>query len=100
MAKPILKTEQLKNEIILHVEGDVVVQYAQQVKSFFLENATRSDSVILILTKATSFDLAAAQLVYLWRRELQKQGCAVRIEWPESEPVRELLEKSGIINIL
>jgi len=100
MAKSTLQIKKNKKGVQLHVQGNLNVQHANDLKKFFLQSISRSSNEMLILNQVTAFDVASIQLTHLWKMSLKKQGRTASIELPESESLKDLLEKTGITNIL
>ena len=100
MAKAILKTEEEAGEVSLLAQGELKVQHASDLKNFFLQSVNRTGNEKLVLNDATAFDVASAQLTYLWKKSLEQQGRQVNIYLPKDEGLQDLLEKTGITKFL
>jgi hypothetical protein len=100
MAKATLKMETSAGETSLLVRGELKVQQAAELKDFFLQSVRRSGKETLVLHDVTAFDIASAQLTHLWKKSLEQQGRQPSISLPKDQGVKELLEKTGITNLL
>jgi len=99
MAKPSSKTEAIGDEMTVHVQGDIRIQYALEFKKILSASFERTANERLVLAHVTAFDVTGVQLAYVWRKELMARGRLASIRWPENQALNELLEKSGITKI-
>ena len=101
MAKLTFTIEQKSSEVVLKAQGDLNVQHARAIKQFYEEILTGlAMDVHLDLQKATAFDVSAAQLSYLLRTEVQRQGFQFKITMPVDAGICDLLDKCGINKII
>ena len=100
MAKPTLTLEKTESEIVVRATGDLNVQHAHEIKSFF-ETALQEDAnVHLHFGEVTALDVSAIQLSYLLKRNSQHSGYHFKITMPEDTGLFDLMEKCGITKIL
>ena len=101
MAKPIIEiTVDKKKAVKLSASGEFNAQHAQEIKTKYLEVLQGTSSVHLDLEKVVAFDVAALQLTYLLKKEVEKKGRKVSIALPQTPVLKALLEKSSIHKIL
>ena len=100
MAKASLKTEEAAGEVSLLATGELKAQHAIELKNFFLQSINRTGKESLVLHDITAFDVASAQLTYLWKKSLEQQGRQVSISFPKDAGLRDLLDKTGITKLL
>jgi len=102
MAKPILKVTRGKNKttVKLTASGELNAQHAQELKVKYLGILEEASDVHIALDEVTAFDVAAVQLTYLLKAEIEKSGGKIRINLPQHKGLSTLLEKSSVNKIL
>jgi len=100
MTKPTFTTEKHNEVTMLLIQGDANVQYSGELKKFLLQSVSRKGSENLVLSQATEFDVASAQLAYQWKKKLEQQNRTATIQLPDNKNLIELLNKTGITKIL
>lgn len=102
MTKPAFKLKKSKTKTGTQVSavGNLNVQHASEIKTAFLQLLEDKGDVHLALDEATGFDVAAVQLTYLLKKEIERDGRKVTITLPVNPALRTLLEKSGVTKFL
>lgn len=100
MAKPIIKTTKNKNTMKLTASGELNAQHAQELKTNYLSILEGVGGVHIALDEVTAFDVAAVQLTYLLKTEIEKRGRKITISLPQQKELITLLEKSSVHKIL
>lgn len=99
METNILSTTQSDNGTLIICQNDFCVLHAEVIKDTLLQSLQRSGDETLSLTDATSIDVSGIQLVFSWRKALQAQGRKATVLLPQTESIKDLLEKTGITQI-
>ena len=100
MAKPTIKTTKNKNTMKLTASGELNAQHAQELKTKYLDILEATGDVHIALDEVTTFDVAAVQLTYLLKTEIEKSGRKITITLPQQKDLITLLEKSSVNKIL
>jgi len=102
MGKPVLKYKISKDKVTidLHVTGDLSVQYAEQIKTDFLQLLESMKDVCLNLEKVSTIDVTGIQLIYALKSELEKQEKKFLLIHPDNVTLQELLEKTGVLKLI
>jgi len=101
MAKPIIKvTKEKNNAILLTAMGELNAQYANELKTNYLQVLEGKGDVQIVLDEVTAFDVAALQLTYLLKTEISNSGRKIVITLPQQQALKTVLEKSSIHKIL
>jgi anti-anti-sigma regulatory factor len=100
MANTILNVQQTEKGVTMIYEGEFTVTNAHVIKEFLVQSVARESDEILSLFAATSIDASGIQLAFSWKKVLQSQGRKADVLLPQSEEIKDLLEKTGISQIL
>lgn len=101
MAKPIIKiTKENNKAITLTAKGELNTQHANELKSNYLQLVKEQGDVHIALNDVTAFDVAAVQLTYLLKKEINKMGRKITITLPQQKTFKALLEKSSVHKML
>jgi hypothetical protein len=95
-----LKLNDKGNTLEIELEGDFVLRSCDEIKIQLLKSLDRSGAETLVLKDATSFDVSAIQLVFAWKKSLEKQGRIATVVLPDNQDIKDLLSKTGITQIL
>lgn len=85
---------------VLSLQGELTIDYAEQLKEFLLDNFGKYSAFTLKLNNVESIDVTAVQLIqrFYWDANEQKKKVDFDIKLPEEQ--RVLLEKSGFVQFL
>jgi len=85
---------------VLSLQGELTIDYAEQLKEFLLANLGKYSAFTLKLNNVESIDVTAVQLIqrFYWDANEQKKKVDFDIKLPEEQ--RTLLEKSGFVQFL
>ena len=100
MAKPQFILNSNDHISTLAVTGDLIVQHATELKARFSELLEHGGAIQLAFEQVTALDVASAQIIYAFKREMEKRGRQVVLSWPRQESVLDLQVKTGITKIL
>jgi anti-anti-sigma regulatory factor len=100
MAKAILTIQKTDQGITMTFEGEFTVANVEIIKESLLQSAAREGDEVLSLTGATSIDVSGIQLAFSWKKILQAQGRKADVLLPQLDNIQDLLNKSGITQIL
>lgn len=99
MENTILKIEETDLGITMICDGDFTVTHAEFIKKELLDSAARKGDEILSLSNAKSIDVSGIQLAYSWKKILEAQGRQATVLLPQSENIKDLLEKTGLTKL-
>jgi hypothetical protein len=100
MANTVLNVQETDQGITMTFEGDFTVENVESIKASLLQSAARKGDEVLSLLGATSIDVSGIQLAFSWNKILQSQGRKAEVLLPQLENIKDLLNKSGITQIL
>lgn len=88
------------NPTVLSLQGELTIDYAEQLREFLMENLGKYSSFTLKINNVESIDVSAVQLLqrFNWDAAEQKKKVEFDIKLPEEH--RSLLEKSGFAHFL
>lgn len=79
----------------LSLRGELTIDNAVQLKQFLAEKLASFETMSVSISKVSSIDLAAIQLLYGFQQEAIRQKKTVSFEFNLSEDDRILLQRSG-----
>src|SRR6478735_11438151 len=101
MAKPTIEiTTDKNNTTRLWASGELSAQHSSEVKLKYLEVLNLSSNVHLAFEEVTAFDVAALQLTYLLKKEVEQKGRTITLALPQTAVLKTVLEKSSVNKIL
>ena len=84
--------------VTLYVKGDLTVPSAKEFKEYLMNllGATGKGKAEISLKETMAIDVSAIQLMYAAIEAMKKNKNKFSVQWPDSQPVNDLLAKSGI----
>jgi hypothetical protein len=99
MENTILKLVETGKGISMICNDDFSAANARAIQESLLKSSARKGDEVLSLAKAISIDVSGIQLAFAWKRALQAQGRKADVVLPQSENIKDLLDKTGITQI-
>jgi anti-anti-sigma factor len=99
MINAILNIQETDHGTTMAFEGEFTVANVETIKASLLQSAARKSDEILSLIAVTSIDASGIQLAFSWKKMLQNQGRKAYMMLPQSENIKDLLDKTGITQI-
>lgn len=84
----------------LMLEGDLSINYIEQVKARVDALNIESADIVIELKKIESIDLSTIQLVHSLRKTLIEKGKSIKLISEMPEDVKPLLKNSGFVEFI
>lgn len=88
--------KQKTDSFLLTAKGDINVQYAPLLKDNLLKLYSHEGELSVSLQAVESIEVAAIQLLLSFKRVCKQSDRIASIKWPETKPLIDLLDKTGI----
>ncbi len=89
-----------ENDVILLLQGDLVLDHVQKVKDFFLENLAKYTTFTIKVNDVDNIDLGVIQLIqrFLWDALALEKKAAISLKLTDEQ--KALLSKAGFESFL